>query len=94
MKEITNSIETTIWLILATLTGISWILAESYNPENPDLFKYVTLGLLVLAFFKVRLVIMHFMEVATAPTPLRLVFEIWVVVVCTSIIVSYLKPLF
>ena len=44
---------------------------------------------MVLAFFKVRLVILYFMEIRTAPIPIRLAFEGWVAVVCVAIIAIY-----
>ena len=51
--------------------------------------QLTTTGLLVLAFFKVRLVIMHFMEVATAPLVLRLIFEAWLLIVCCVLLGIY-----
>lgn len=46
---------------------------------------------LVVAFVKVRLVGLYFMELRSAPVPLRLLFEGWVVVTCSVLIGLYLS---
>ena len=90
MFEIINSRVSYVWLFLAALTGATWLLGDGYNPERLDLFKVVTICLLILAFFKIRLVIIHFMEIGSAPMPLRLIFDAWVILVCVLLILMYL----
>ena len=80
-----------IYLCLVLLTIFSWWLADGYIPENLSAYKYITIGPLLLAFLKVRLVIMHFMEISTAPLLLRVIFEIWVILVATVTISLYLS---
>ena len=80
-----------IYLCLVILTIFSWWLADGYIPENLNAYEYVSMGLLLVAFFKVRLVIMHFMEISTAPLLLRVIFETWVIVVATVTIGLYLS---
>lgn len=80
---------TVIWLFLVVLTGVSWWMGSGHVTEGTHDYRYTTAGLLALAFFKVRLVIMHFMEVRTAPWSLRLLFESWVVVVGLAVISIY-----
>jgi hypothetical protein len=46
--------------------------------------------MMVVAFFKVRLVILHFMEVRAAPASLRLLCEGWVFMTCSAILGFYL----
>lgn len=89
MKTLIHTPVTYVWLILAVLTALSWVLADGIAPDPNAAHQWVTVALMILAFFKVRLVIMHFMEIATAPIPLRLVFEAWVVVVCAGILGLY-----
>ena len=79
-----------VWLFLAALTGLSWLLADGYEPTDPQAFTYVAVGLFALAFFKVRLVIMYFMEVLDAPWALRGLFEVWVVGVFIAVVSFYL----
>ncbi|NIB38826.1 prokaryotic cytochrome C oxidase subunit IV family protein [Pseudomaricurvus alkylphenolicus] len=90
MKALIHTPITYVWLLLAVLTGLSWGLADGIAPDPQAAFQWVTVALMLLAFFKVHLVIMHFMEVGTAPIPLRAIFEVWVVVVCTAILLLYL----
>jgi len=81
---------TLVWLFLAVLTGLSWLLADGLEPTNPAGFTYVAVGLFALAFFKVRLVIMYFMEVLDAPWILRGLFEVWTVGVFVAVVSFYL----
>jgi len=80
-----KSKETLVWLVLAGLTAISWILGNKYAAIGPDAAKYMTVAVIALAFFKVRLVIMHFMEIETAPIALRIVFELWCLSLCLGV---------
>lgn len=80
---------TAVWMLLAALTGLSWWLGSGQGSGEVQDFRYTTVGLLALAFFKVRLVILYFMEIRTAPWSLRLVFEAWVVVVALTVISIY-----
>jgi hypothetical protein len=43
----------------------------------------------VLAFFKVRLIGLEFMELKTAPPALRVAFEVWVVGICALLLTLY-----
>ena len=44
---------------------------------------------LVLAVFKARMIGIEFMELSTAPMPLRVAFEGWVVAVCAILLTLY-----
>ena len=46
---------------------------------------------MLVAFIKVRLVGLHFMELRSAPLALRTLFEAYVVVVFTVVIVMYVQ---
>lgn len=89
MLSLVNSRVTYVWLFLAALTAASWILGDSYDPSNPGQIKYLTVGLLALAFFKIRLVVIHFMEIGHAPIPLRLVLEGWILLVFSLMVLLY-----
>jgi hypothetical protein len=79
---------THIWLLLIVLTGASRLLAENakHHSDVATLLSYV---LVSVAFFKVRLVGLHFMELRHAPPVLRGLFEVWVVVVCAAVLGLY-----
>ncbi len=82
-------IVTRIWLLLAALTALSWWLGLDTPSTAAVAPRWLAAGLLILAFFKVRLVILYFMEIRSAPRPIRLVFEAWVIGVCASLIAIY-----
>jgi hypothetical protein len=81
MTDLIFSRTTLVWFFLAGLTTLSWILGHEYSATDQLFNHYLTVGLMFLAFFKVRLVIMHFMEIAHAPIPMRIGFELWCAVI-------------
>lgn len=91
MKSLLWTKETVAWLVLAGLTGISWFTGNEYAIVSVESYKYITMGLLVLAFFKIRLVVMYFMEIGNAPIPLKAIFEVWIAGVCAVMIILYLN---
>lgn len=85
-----NDRVTYVWLLLAALTCLSWVLADGVEPASAEGAQFLAVGLLALAFFKVRLVIMYFMEVLDAPRVLRALMEAWVVLVFVAMCYFYL----
>ena len=73
---------TWVWLGLMVLTGITtWGLSkELFNPA------VAVVGTFLIAMVKVRYVILDFMELRNAPTPVRAAFEAWPVVVSAIIL--------
>lgn len=77
-----------VWLVLMLATVITtWVLSKDVIAATTG-----TVAIIVLAAYKVRLVLLHFMELRHAPLPLRFVFEAWVLVVAASLIGVYLSP--
>ena len=91
MKSVLTEKITIVWIFLTLLTGISWILSDGSSPTDATAITYVAIGLFALAFFKVRLVIMYFMEVLDAPWALRSVFELWVIGIFLAVVGLYLQ---
>ena len=52
-------------------------------------FHYATAAILIITFVKIRFVFLDFMELRTAPWPLRMAFEVWAVSVCITLIGLY-----
>lgn len=77
---------TLVWAVLMVATCVStWMLSkDSFSPEVG------TIAIMLIAAVKVRLVIMHFMEVRRAPLALRFVCEAWLLAVTGLIVVVYL----
>lgn len=67
------------WLALTVLTLISLEGAGVLG-------RWSAAAVLVIAFMKVRIVIREFMDVRTAPLPLRLVLDSWGVTICGTLI--------
>lgn len=78
---------TRVWLLLMAATIVTtWVLTKDGVPVH-----VATVAIVLIAAIKVRLVLLHFMELRHAPLPLRLVFEGWVVAVSGALIVLYLR---
>jgi hypothetical protein len=60
---------TLVWLVLLAATMLTAVVGLEHDPS-----RTAGLVLLTVAFVKLRLVGIHFMELRTAPTPLRLLF--------------------
>jgi heme/copper-type cytochrome/quinol oxidase subunit 4 len=72
---------TTLWLMLMSITGLSWWLVEHHAVPA----HLATTAALLIAAFKARLVFLHFMELRSAPLPWRWVFEAWILL-CFGVI--------
>jgi cytochrome c oxidase subunit IV len=74
---------TVVWLVLIAATGLSWWLVERHALTA----QVATTAALCIAAFKSRLVLLHFMELRTAPLLWRLLFEAWALL-CVGFIVG------
>jgi hypothetical protein len=78
---------TGIWVGLIVATGLSWQFGHGFG--FGEQFHYATTAILILTFVKIRFVFLDFMELRTAPWPLRMAFEVWAVSVCVTLIGLY-----
>lgn len=78
---------TAVWLLLVGATGLSWEFGHGFGFGTD--FRYGTLAVVIIAFIKLRIVFLEFMELRHAPLRLRLAFEAWTVVVCASVLILY-----
>ena len=78
---------TSVWLLLMAATIVTtWVLTK-----DGVSVRVATVAIVLIAAIKVRLVLLHFMELRHAPLPLRLVFEGWVAAVSGALIALYLR---
>ena len=89
MNELMHLPMTRAWLVLVAATVLVVTLAENNAPA-----RIATITIMLIAAFKLRLVFLYFMELASGVMPWRLFAEVWMLVV-TSIIVGFylLAPL-
>jgi len=86
--HIVRSRTTLIWLLLIVATGASWAMGHGAGFHS---VRDASIAVIVVAFIKVRFVILDFMEVRQAPVPMRIAGELWVVVVCAALIILYVR---
>lgn len=88
MKELVLDKVTAIWVGLICATGLSWWLGTD-GSENIGATAISSVALLVIAFIKVRFVIQYFMDARRAVWPLRLITELYPILVCSAILTIY-----
>lgn len=74
---------TVIWLLLVLATAVSWSVTHDVGGLG---VRAATGAALVMAFVKVRFVVLDFMELRTSPWPYRLFFEAWIVGIGAALI--------
>ena len=78
---------TVIWVGLIVATGLSWQFGHGFG--FGEKFQYGTAAILIITFVKIRFVFLDFMELRTAPRPLRMAFEVWAILLCGTLIGLY-----
>ncbi len=81
---------TIVWLLLVLATAISWGATHEVGGVG---VQVGTIAALVMAFVKVRFVVLDFMELRTAPWPYRLFFEGWIVAVGVALVLLVGRPI-
>jgi cytochrome c oxidase subunit IV len=90
MRPVLRRPVTGVWLVLVLATMLSWLLGGEPPRDGPGRQTGLTAAVLVIAFMKVRLIVLHFMEVRDAPRALRLILEAWIVLVLGLLLGLYL----
>jgi hypothetical protein len=88
MLSLVRSRTTLIWSLLIGATAASWAMGHGMGIRA---IRDAGVAIIVVAFIKVRFVILEFMEVRHAPLPMRIVGEAWVLLICAVLILLYLK---
>jgi caa(3)-type oxidase subunit IV len=78
---------TAVWVVLILATVVTWTLGTNHGFANHTLASTV---ILLIAFIKVRLVGLYFMELRGAPTVLRGLFEAYCAIACTVVVGVFL----
>jgi len=75
-----------VLVALLILTLLSW-LTLSFLKVSPEVLGVF---MILLAFIKVRLIIIHFMELPKTNLAIRLTFEMWIILTGSTTAVLYL----
>jgi heme/copper-type cytochrome/quinol oxidase subunit 4 len=79
------------WLVLMISTLAAWWAGADHGfGDGVDARKAATVFVIVVAFVKIYLVILYFMEVRHAPTLLLRIFQFWCTAVCSGLVGMYL----
>ena len=80
----------TVLLALCAVTAISWWLGARNGAAATSLDAHVTIGVLLIAAAKVRIIIMEFMEARHAPRLLRRLIDAWLALLISALLTVYL----
>ena len=87
LEDLSKAI-TLVWIVLFAGTAVSWFLV----PEGTHVMSLVPgIAILSIAFFKVRLILLYFMELRFSPQPWRGIFESWVIAAWGAVIYLYVE---
>jgi hypothetical protein len=86
MKSLIFSRVTLVWFLLVAATAVSWEMGHGVGFDD---IRHASMAIIVIAFIKVRYVILDFMEIRHAPIWMRAVGVTWVVVVCSVLLTLY-----
>lgn len=87
LRRLRADTQVSVWLILIAATAATAVLGLEQAAGGA---AAVGVALLTIAFVKMRLVGLHFMELRNAPVALRVLFEGYVLVTFTVLVVLYL----
>lgn len=88
MASLLISRPTLIWVILLAATGLSWGVGAVFGSSG---VRWAGAFIVAVAFVKVRLVILEFMEIRQAPLAMRVAGEVWVLTLCTTLVTLFLR---
>ncbi|MEN9708123.1 MAG: Prokaryotic Cytochrome oxidase subunit [Pseudomonadota bacterium] len=74
-----------VWISLVAATLLSWFLKGGAVSAQIG-----AIAVILIAAFKINLVVSHFMELKWQPPPFRIIISTWLTVVSTIIIGGYL----
>lgn len=77
-----------VWALLVLVTLASWFVTEETHAV-----RLGATAVILIAAFKINLVIANFMEVRWQPRPWRIVLTAWIMLVLAIILGSYWAPI-
>jgi heme/copper-type cytochrome/quinol oxidase subunit 4 len=83
---------TAVFLVLIGATIVSWVFSHGDGFVEG---RYAGLVVIVVAFIKIRLILLDFMDLRHAPPPMRIAMTAWIVVICAALCYLYWwRPVF
>lgn len=86
LSRILSDRQTAVWMALVAATVLTAVVGIEQHGDSTS----VGLLLLAIAFVKIRLVALHFMEIREAPVALRVLVEGYVAVTFVALVAIYL----
>lgn len=90
MASLVRTKATAVWCALVLATIVSWLLGTDASGGSDDDHRMASIVIVLIAFVKVRLIGLYFMELREAPMSLRGLFEGYCVAVCAVVLGMYL----
>ena len=78
-----------VWAALSAITLVSYWLGMQYDHGFAKTDAIAFLGVLAIAAIKARVIFREFMDVRHAPTRLKLLTDIWLVLTVGALVAAY-----
>jgi len=78
-----------IWALLVIVTLVSWFLGAHRGPATFERHVGITWGVVLIAAFKIRLILRGFMEVSHSPRWLMRLTDLWLMFAIAMLMVPY-----
>lgn len=83
MSALLGTRTTAIWLLLIVATLLAWAMGHGIGLGNP---MHAGIAIIVVSMIKFRFILFEFMELRGAPAAMRLVGELWVLVLAAVLV--------
>lgn len=90
MASLVRTRATAVWSVLVLATIVSWLLGTDASGGSDGDHSMASIVIVLIAFVKVRLIGLYFMELREAPMSLRGLFEGYCAAVCAVVLGMYL----
>lgn len=90
MRAVSSWRPAIVWAILTSMTLVYVLLDRTADDDGTlRASTVVTVSAILIALVKVRIIFREFMEVRHAPTLLRRITDVWVVLIGTALLGTY-----
>jgi hypothetical protein len=89
MSPTSSSRLSTTWLALSAITVVSWWIGSHHGHDAFVHNPAVTIGVILMAAIKVRVIVGEFMEVRHATPTVQRVVDVWIAALVVLLLVLY-----
>ena len=78
-----------VWLMLSAVTLLTWFLGSERGASSATSHAVITYSALLIAAFKVRMIVVEFMEARRASKTMQVVMDTWLLLLVAGLMAIY-----